>query len=142
MIFDADVDAGDAYVFAQLYLSFEGGPWNHYFTTDVFHILEDVGYDDYEVVTRLLEGYPSGYYDVLIELYDADGDTHVASYGPYEDLALSALPLEDQSRDALYPYSESHGGGGSLGLFSLLLLASGVRLGRCKKTDAAGARPA
>jgi hypothetical protein len=34
--FDADVDHGDAFVYARLYLSFEGGPWNHYFTTDVF----------------------------------------------------------------------------------------------------------
>jgi len=67
--FDADVDHADAFVYARLYLSFEGGPWNHYFTTNVFHILEDVSYDDYAVVTRLLEGYPTGYYDVLIELY-------------------------------------------------------------------------
>ena len=74
--FDADVDQGDAHVYAKLFLSFEGGPWNHYFTTDVFHILGDAGYDDYVVVTRLLDDYPSGYYDVLIELYDADWDEH------------------------------------------------------------------
>ncbi|MEN8178252.1 MAG: choice-of-anchor H family protein [Pseudomonadota bacterium] len=126
--FDADVDHGDAFVYARLFLSYEGGPWNHYFTTDVFHILEEVSYDDYEVVTRLLEGYPTGYYDVLIELYDADWDVHVASYGPYEDGALSTIPLEDLQRDALvddeydYPVSDSHGGGGSLGLAGLLLL--------------------
>ncbi len=124
--FDADVDHGDAFVYAKLYLSLEGGPWNHYFTTDVFHILEDVSFDDYEVVTRLLEGYPTGYYDVLIELYDADWDLHVASYGPDEDGALRALPIEDEQRDYpgdVYPVSDSHGGGGSFGLMSLLLLA-------------------
>ena len=124
--FDADVDHGDAFVYARLYLSFEGGPWNHYFTTNVFHILEEVSYDDYEVFTRLLEGYPTGYYDVLIELYDADWDLHVASYGPDEDGALRALPLEDLERDYLgdaYPVSDSHGGGGSLSLLGLLLLA-------------------
>ena len=134
--FDADVDWGDAHVYARLYLSYEGGPWNHYYTTDLFHILEDASYDDYEVVTQLLEGYPTGYYDVLIELYEADWDEHVASYGPYEDLALSALPLEDQERDLFdadpyaAPISHSHGGGGSLGLLGLLLLGlvGGLRL--------------
>ena len=122
VIFDADVDLGDALVFAQIYLSYEGGPWNHVFTTDVFHILEDVPFDDYEVVTRLLEGYPEGHYDLLIELYDADWDQLVASYGPNEDPDLALLPLEDQGRDALAPLSVSHGGGGALDLASLLLL--------------------
>jgi hypothetical protein len=123
--FDADVDQGDAHVYAKLFLSFEGGPWNHYFTTDVFHILGEVGYDDYVVVTRLLDDYPSGYYDVLIELYDADWDEHVASYGPYEDKALSALPLEDQVSDYGNYSSESHGGGGGYGWLGLSLLALG-----------------
>lgn len=124
--FDADVDFGDAFVYAKLYLSYEGGPWNHYFTTDVFHILEDASYDDYEVTTRLLDGYPSGYYEVLIELYDADWDEYVASYGPDEDTALRDLPLEDQewdfAGDGDYTSSQSSGGGGSLGLMGLLLL--------------------
>lgn len=129
--FDADVDMGDAYVYARLFLSYEGGPWNHYFTTDLFYIQEDASYDNYEVVTQLLEGYPTGYYDVLIELYEADWDVHVTSYGPYEDTALSALPLEDQERDTYYP---SDGGGGSLGLFSLMLLGPwwGMRVWRSK----------
>jgi hypothetical protein len=77
------------------------------------------------VVTRLLEGYPTGYYDVLIELYDADWDLHVVSYGPNEDGALRALPLEDEQSDYVgdaQPVSDSHGGGGSLGLLSLFLL--------------------
>jgi hypothetical protein len=109
--FDADVDIGGAHVYAMLYLSYEEGPWNHYFTTDVFYIVEDSFYDDYEVVTELLEGYPTGYYDVLIELYDADLDVLVATYGPYEDLALDNIPLEDQYRDL----PDDDGGGGSIG---------------------------
>ncbi len=121
--FDADVDHGEAHVYAKLFLSFEGGPWNHYFTTDVFHIFGEAGYDDYVVVTRLLDDYPSGYYDVLIELYDADGDVHVADHGPYENTALSALPLEDQFNDNGNSSSESHGGGGGFHWLSLCLLA-------------------
>jgi hypothetical protein len=121
--FDADVDFGEAYVYACLYLSYEGGPWNHYFTTDVFHLTEDATTDDYEVATRLLDGYPTGYYDVLIELYDADYDSFEADYGPDQDIALRALPLEDRLRDGYeddhYHY---HGGGGGLGLSGLFLL--------------------
>lgn len=118
--FDADVDSGEAAVYAMLFLSYEGGPWNHYFTTDVFYLYEDASFDDYEVVTQLLEGYPTGYYDLLIELYEADWDVHVASYGPYEDAALRAIPLEDQTRD--YPHDD--GGGGGLGWLSLMLLGA------------------
>ncbi len=123
--FDADVDIGGANVYAMLYLSKDGGPWNHIFTTDVFYILEDSFYDDYEVVTQLLEGYPTGYYDVLIELYDADWDVLVADYGPYEDAALQALPLEDRERD----YPDSDGGGGGIGWLGLLLLGAWWRQG-------------
>lgn len=124
--FDPDVTSGGkAWVYARLYLSLEGGPWNHYFTTDVFTIEGDTGDDDYDVVTRLMDGYPSGYYDVLIELYDADYDLLVASYGPYEDRDLAVLPLEDSYRDR-------EGGGGALGpglLLGLLVvsMAHGVR---------------
>jgi len=116
--FDADVDIGGANVYAMLYLSYEEGPWNHYFTTDVFYILEDSFYDDYEVVTELLDGYPTGHYDVLIELYDADLDVLVAAYGPYEDAALDNIPLEDQWRDL----PDDDGGGGGAGWPGLLLL--------------------
>ena len=118
--FDADVDLGSSEVYAMLYLSYEGGPWNHYYSTDIFPIHEDASHDQYEVVTQLLEGYSSGYYDILIELYEADSDLHVASFGPYEDEALSVLPLEDQRRDRVYVHS--HGGGGGYGAVGLILL--------------------
>jgi hypothetical protein len=126
--FDADVADGDtAWVYARLYLSLEGGPWNHYFTTDVFPIKGDANDDDYEVVTNLLDGYPTGYYDVLIELYDADYDVWTANYGPYEDRDLAVLPLEDSYRDDDY----HNGGGGAMGpglcLLALLVVTKGVR---------------
>ncbi|MCU7809990.1 MAG: choice-of-anchor H family protein [Candidatus Thiodiazotropha sp. (ex Notomyrtea botanica)] len=126
--FDPDVDAGIAWVYAKLYLSLEGGPWNHYFTTDVFSIEDDLTGDAYEVVTRLLDGYPTGYYDVLIELYDADYDLLVVNYGPFEDRDLAVLPLEDIDRDSYH----EHGGGGALGpvllLLALLAVTKGYRV--------------
>jgi hypothetical protein len=120
--FDPDVDGGEAWVYARLYLSLEGGPWNHYFTTEVFPINGDASDDAYEVVTRLLDGYPTGYYDVLIELYDADYDQLVVNYGPYEDEDLAVLPLEDSYRDSY----EEDGGGGAMGAGLLLLALTGV----------------
>ncbi|MEJ2612739.1 MAG: choice-of-anchor H family protein [Candidatus Thiodiazotropha sp.] len=117
VVFDADVSSGRVRVYAKLYLSLEGGPWNHYFTSDTFLVDHDSSKDDYEVVTRLLDGYPPGYYDVLIELYDVDGDILVAEYGPNEDRDLATLPLEDRYQDD----DGSDGGGGATGLGILLL---------------------
>ncbi|MEW8016565.1 MAG: choice-of-anchor H family protein [Candidatus Thiodiazotropha endolucinida] len=116
VIFDADTSGDEVWVYARLYLSLEGGPWNHYYTTELFPIEGDVSDDEYEVVTRLLDGYPSGYYDVLIELYDGDNDLLAVNYGPYEDGDLAVLPLEDSYRD-------DYGGGGATGLMTTLLLA-------------------
>jgi len=122
--FDADVSGETAWVYAKLYLSLEGGPWNHYFTTEVFPIVGNASDDDYEVVTRLVDGYPTGYYDVLIELYDADYDLLVVNYGPYEDRDLAVLPLEDSYRDNDWD-SEETGGGGAVdpGIWLLAALA-------------------
>ncbi|MES9837674.1 MAG: choice-of-anchor H family protein [Candidatus Thiodiazotropha sp.] len=116
VVFDADTSEEEVWVYARLYLSLEGGPWNQYYTTDLFPIAGDASDDEYEVVTRLLDGYPTGYYDVLIELYDADFDLLEVNYGPYEDSDLAVLPLEDSYRDEYH-----HGGGGAVGLFTLLL---------------------
>jgi len=120
--FDPDVDSGEAWVYARLYLSLEGGPWNHLYTTEVFPITGDASDDAYEVVTRLLDDYPTGYYDVLIELYDADYDLLVVNYGPYEDRDLAVLPLEDSYRDSY----EEGGGGGAMGAGLLLLMLIGA----------------
>ena len=126
--FDPDVSGDEAWVYARLYLSLEGGPWNHLYTTEVFPINGDASDDAYEVVTRLIDGYPTGYYDVLIELYDADYDLLVVNYGPYEDRDLAVLPLEDSYRDS---YDSSDGGGGALGAGMLLaLLATGYGMRR------------
>jgi hypothetical protein len=114
--FDADTSGEVVWVYARLYLSLEGGPWNHYYTTETFSVEGYTIADEYEVVTRLLDGYPTGYYDVLIELYDADDELLAVNYGPYEDADLAVLPLEDYYRDD-YDY----GGGGATVILPLLL---------------------
>ncbi len=127
--FDADTDYAAADVYARLYLSLEGGPWEIYYTTEIFTLFGDSASDDFTVETELYSGYPTAYYDVLIELYDADTDDLVAEFGPGDSAELFEAPLEDQLKDVgivtVGPepiVSHSHGGGGSLSVIWLALL--------------------
>lgn len=120
--FDADVSEGVADVYAEIYLSRDGGPWNLFFTTRVFSLFGADSADEYEVVSELDFGYPSGDYDVLIELYDADSGDFLTDYGPSDDPALSYLPLEDAEYDTPPIHYGGHYGGGSGGPILLILL--------------------
>ena len=99
---DADTVYSTSWVYAKLYLSYEGGPWNYYASSDDFHIHGDSELDIYVVETELAEGFPAGYYDIRIELYDAEYGDWLLSYGPYDDDSLSTLPLEDSVYDDYY----------------------------------------
>ena len=136
---DIDVDTvfDTAYIYAKLYLSYEGGPWNHYVTSDNYHIHGDSELDSFIIETELADGYPPGYYDVRIEVYDADYNEWLLSYGPYDDASLSALPLEDSYHDDIealvyYPVETQivvagHGGSMSWWLFLLPALIAVTR---------------
>ncbi len=99
---DADTVYSTSWVFADLYLSYEGGPWNYYASSDNFHIHGDSELDIYVVETELAEGFPAGYYDIRIELFDVETGELLHVYGPYDDDSLSALPLEDSVYDDDY----------------------------------------
>lgn len=118
VIFDVDTYFSEAEVYANLYLARSDEPWSLYYETDVFTLFGSSGNDDYEVETELVSGYPPGYYDVLIEVYDAYTSELVISYGPSESTALSLLPIESVSYDTVAPVtvivSDGHGGGGTL----------------------------
>ena len=105
---DADTIFDVSYVYAKLYLSYQGGPWNHYTSSDAYHIYGDSELDIFTIETELADGFSPGYYDIRIELYNADTDEWLLSYGPYDDASLSALPLEDayydeQYQETIYP---------------------------------------
>lgn len=121
--FDADTIYDVADVYAVLYLSYELGPWNEYAYTEDFTIHGASGDDEYFIETELVSGYPTGDYDILIELYDTYDGAFVASFGPDDSSQLSYLPLEDIGRDT--PQQTVvivEQGGGSTGLLSLLAL--------------------
>lgn len=127
--FDVDTIYAAADVYAVIYLSLDYGPWNEYAVTEDFTIFGTSGGDAYYVESELVSGYVTGDYDILIELYDAYDGAFVASYGPDDNSSLSFLPLEDAARDAPNTTTQivvNSGGGGSFGLFTLLILSAGL----------------
>ena len=99
---DVDTIYDTSYVYAELYLSLEGGPWNHYASSQNYHIYRDSESDTFIIETELADGFPPGYYDIKIDIYNADTGQWITNYGPYEDASLSGLPLEDSFYDDSY----------------------------------------
>jgi hypothetical protein len=124
--FDVDYlrydDFDSTTVYAELYLSRDGGPWLHYYTTEEFTVHSDDSGDGYEVITTLVDGYNSDNYNVLIDVYEVGYSDIVTTYSSDDSSDLYALPLESANYDIYYEeqvsYSEGHGGGS----FSWLLL--------------------
>lgn len=123
--FDADVEGyyvnERADVFAELYLSRNGGPWEHYYTTDIFRIVGNATDDDFEVLTTLESGYPTDHYDVLIDLYEVGYGDIVATVSSNDFDSLYALPLESRDRDDYYIEEDYHGGSVSIAMLLILL---------------------
>jgi hypothetical protein len=136
--FDADTYYDFAEVYAVVYLSLDGGPWNEYVATDDFLLTGTASDDDYVIVTELVSGYPSGSYDILIELFDAYDNRFLAWIGPEDTPELAFLPLEDADRDiAAIPeviVVHERGGGSTGGLLILILALAALvkrRHARC-----------
>ncbi len=141
VVFDVDSVYTSAYVFAELYLSADGETWEHFYTTDDFLVEGQTAFDEYEVETELVSGYPRGYYDVLIEIYDADDVEYVDEFGPAQSSAMSLLPLEDMYADGVprpppAVIVEEDGGGGAA--LWLVLLAAAVPPARRARRAALG----
>lgn len=131
---DADTLYNSAYVYAKIYLSYEGGPWSYITSSNAYHIYGDSAADAFTIETELTDGFYAGYYDVRIDLYDGDTDAMILSYGPSDNSSISALPLEDSYNDDFYDnYVDdySHGlttdvyvtGHGSMGGWLLIALS-------------------
>lgn len=133
--FDADVYNPDyvetSLVYADLYLSLDGGDWEHYYTTSNFLITGDSTGDAFEVYTTLDQGYIAGHYDVLIDLYEVGYPDIVATYSAVDTNELYALPLESADYDTYYEthHYHHHDDGGSIPLISVVFLlgVAGIR---------------
>jgi len=93
--FDADFDSGYADVYGVVYYSLNGGDWIELFETDVFTIYFDDAGDAYTVSFSLIEDFPTGEYDFLIDLYEDGYSGIVDTIDSTDDFDLYALPLED-----------------------------------------------
>jgi len=140
--FDADIDAGSAIVYARMYISYEGGPWNYYYTTRTFEIIGNNDFDSHTVETIFSTGYKPGFYEIRIDLFEDGWDGRVVAYGPYEDYDLKYIPLEDEEHEFNYEsYQEtnysSHDAGCSLNpnsvfdpVFPIMILLSFIYMFR------------
>ncbi len=123
--FDADLITGYthdvAVVYAELYLSENGGPWVHYYSTDSFVIQGESSDDEFEVYSTLEQGFSTNQYDILIDLYEEGYPNIIASYSSDDSNSLYGLPLESSDYDVEYVeyYEEVYTHGGSYSLFSL-----------------------
>lgn len=128
IIFDADVYSYTpsqlAEVYALLYISKNGGPWTHYYTTDNFIIEGNTGLDEYEVITTFLSGYSTDHYDILIDLYQVGYSDLVATYSSDDTNALYALSLESANYDEAYIEVIEITHGGSFSIVIILFLLS------------------
>lgn len=139
--FDADLVSYNPYdeaiIYAELYLSENGGPWEHYFTTKDFVIMGENTEDKFEVFSTLGDGFNPNHYDVLIDIYEVNSPYIMASYSSDDSNSLYALPLENHYDDTPYSgYSEEayiQGGSYSIPLLLLLLMILLVRQFRQKE---------
>ena len=144
LLFDVDTYYSSAEIYAVVYLSYEGGPWEEYAVTEDFTIFGSSGSDDYVLVTDLVAGYPTGDYDLLIEIFDADFGDFLAYIGPEDTSELAFLPLEDMDRDTpastvtRVTVSNGSGGGSTDWLTIMLLSLAGIGLRRRLRSRPAG----
>ncbi|WNC72375.1 choice-of-anchor H family protein [Thalassotalea psychrophila] len=144
VVFDADVISNIANeradVYAELYLSVDGGPWTHYFSTDIFTIAGENIDDEYEVVTTLYEGYYSDNYDVLIDLYEVGYSGLVATFSSDDSDALYALPLESDEHDTYYDdhyHDDHHHHSGSAGIWGIIMMLMVLFQRKIKRSNVA-----
>ncbi|MBU2870017.1 choice-of-anchor H family protein [Colwellia sp. E2M01] len=136
--FDADLIYVNPYdqavVYAELYLSGNGGPWLHYYSTDSFVIHGESTDDAFEVVSTLEQGFNSNHYDVLIDLYVQGNPNIMTTYSSDDSNSLYALPLESSDYDPEYVeyveiysdgyYSETYIQAGSNSLIGILTMVA------------------
>ena len=136
--FDADLLTGnphdEAVVYAELYLSEDGGPWVHYYSTDNFVIHGESSDDEFEVYSTLEQGFSSNHYDILIDLYEVGYPNIVASYSSDDSNSLYGLPLESSDYDLEYVeyYTEVHSDGGSSSVIILIIMMIALSIRQIK----------
>jgi len=121
--FDADTIFANVPVYAVIYLG-QDERYQSIHVTSEFSLYGDDSTDGFVVESELISGFPSGDYDILIELYDAYNDELVAFSDAYDDADLSYVSLESNNyeyvvQDTVVVVEEYGGTTGALALFGL-----------------------
>lgn len=109
--FDPDADFDGTYVYAKFWVRPQGGDWIQEHVSEDFLVDSSGTNDVYSLTADWVSGYPTGDYDVQIDLYDSASNGLVASAGS-ERPELSRIPLEDQARDTRVSSPPPGNGGG------------------------------
>ena len=108
--FDPDANFDGTFVYAEVWVRPQGGEWIQEHASDDFLVDASGDADVYSLTADWISGYPTSFYDVQIDLRDADTGALVASAGS-ERPELSRIPLEDQGRDTRVNVPPASGGG-------------------------------
>lgn len=121
--FDANTNRSSQAVWAEFSLQRIGRPEQLFYVSSIFNLYRHSSNDWLAIDTTLEDSFATGYYDLIIRLYDANSGWLLAEISGYDELILADLPMEDYQRDRpAIVVVESHGG--SLGILALLGLAA------------------
>jgi hypothetical protein len=109
--FDPDADFDGSFAFVKIWVRAQGGEWIEEHVSEDFLVDSSGGLDEYTLTADWISGYPTSFYDVQIDMHDADTGLLIASAGS-DRAELSRIPLEDQTRDRV-ENPPVIGGGGS-----------------------------
>lgn len=99
---DVDTSFSARSVYAVLYLRQNNGPLLEYAVTGNFTVSGNASADAVFVETSLDSGYPSGYYDHYVEVYDATTGALLIAYGPDDNHHNHSIPFESSDNDYYY----------------------------------------
>lgn len=119
--FDANTNRSRQAVWAEFSLQRPGRSEQLFYVSSIFNLYRHSSSDWLAIDTILEDSFVTGYYDLIIRLYDANNGWLLAEISGYDDLILADLPLEDSQRDRpIVVVTENYGG--SLGIVSLVFL--------------------
>jgi hypothetical protein len=108
---DPDAEFDSRLVYAEVWVRARGGEWIKEFVTEDWRVDTSGFADEYVIDADWVNGYPTSYYDVQVDLFDSSSGALIASAGSDRD-DFAQIPLEDRSRDVRQS-SPTPGGGGS-----------------------------
>ena len=87
-------------VYAVFYLRQNNDLWLEYAASNNFVVSDSGPQDAIFIESNLDAGYPSGYYDHYVEIYDAYDNSLLLSYGPDQSSHVYNIPFESYTHDS------------------------------------------